>query len=225
MSPRPAESDGADLVERTALAIRDLLIDGRLRPGQQLVEPALAAALGVSRNTLRESFRILMHEGLLLRHPNRGVFVHAPDVAEILDIYRVRRIIEEQAVRGAAPKHPGLAAVRAAVGQAVRLRDAGDWNGVGTENMRFHAALVALADSPRLAELFARLQAELRLAFVTLDSPEYLHDPFVDENRRIVALLDDGRMGEAADALDAYFTRSERTVLAAIERGRATRPR
>ncbi len=225
MSPRPADPAGADLVERTALAIRDLLIDGRLQPGQQLVEPALAAELGVSRNTLRESFRILMHEGLLLRRPNRGVFVHAPDVAEILDIYRVRRIIEEQAVRDAAPKHPGLAAVRAAVEQAVHLREAGDWDGVGTENMRFHAALVGLADSPRLAELFARLQAELRLAFVTLDSPEYLHDPFVDENLRIVALLDEGRMGDAADALDAYFTRSERTVLAAIERGRATRSR
>lgn len=225
MSANSAESDGADLVERTALALRDLLIDGRFLPGHQLVEPALATQLGVSRNTLRESFRILMHEGLLVRRPNRGVFVQTPDVAQILDIYRVRRLIEEQAARGATPKHPGLVEVRAAVDRAVRLRDAEDWHGVGSENMHFHAALVGLADSPRLVELFARMQAELRLVFVTLDNPEYLHDPFVDENVRISALLHEGRMDDAADALDAYFTRSERTVLAALDRVRTTRSR
>jgi DNA-binding GntR family transcriptional regulator len=209
-----------DLVERTASAVRGMLTDGRLLPGRQLQEAQLAAELGVSRNTLRESFRILIHDGLVVRHPNRGVFVHQPDLAEILDIYRVRRMIEGQAVRHATPRHPGIAAVTGAVAAAERHRDAGEWREVGSMNMAFHAALVDLADSDRLTELFARLQAELRLAFSTLTSPEFLHGPFVDENRAIADLLDAGRMDEAADALDAYFTRSERVVLAALGRRR-----
>lgn len=209
---------GPDLVERTAAALRSQVIDGRLSPGQQLHEPALTAELQVSRNTLRESFRILMHEGLLERKPHRGVFVQQPTLAEILDIYRVRRMIEEQAVRQATPKHPAITRVRDAVDEAMRFREAGDWRRVGTMNMAFHAALVALADSDRLDELFERLQAELRLAFASLTSPEYLHSPFVEENARIASLLEEGRMPEAADALDAYFTRSERTVLATFGR-------
>lgn len=213
-----APDPGLDLVERTAAALRSMVIDGRIAPGQQLHEPALTTDLQVSRNTLRESFRILMHEGLLERKPNRGVFVQQPTLAEILDIYRVRRMIEEQAVRQATPKHPAIARVRAAVDAALRFRDAEDWRKVGTMNMAFHSALVALADSDRLDELFERLQAELRLAFVTLASPEYLHSPFVDENVAIAELLEHGRMSEAADALGAYFTRSERTVLATYGR-------
>ncbi|WBU37880.1 GntR family transcriptional regulator [Homoserinibacter sp. YIM 151385] len=213
----PAASS-ADLVERTAATLRSQLIEGRLLPGQQLIEPALTAELAVSRNTLRESFRILMHEGLLVRHPNRGVFVLEPGVADILDIYRVRRVIEGQAVRLAVPRHPAIRSAAEAVDAAERARDEDDWQLVGTMNMAFHAALVELADSERLTETFARLQAELRLAFTTLASPEFLHAPFIDENRVVVRHLQAGDMAAAADALDAYFTRSERTVLAAIGR-------
>ena len=213
-----AEPDDLDLVERTAAAVRGMIIDGRLLPGEQLPETSLAAELSVSRNTLRESFRILMHENLVSRQPNRGVFVHRPTLAQVLDVYRVRRIIEEQAVRQAVPKHPAIAAARAAVDDAVRHREAGEWRMVCSMNMAFHAALVALADSDHLDDLFRRLQAELRLAFSTLDDPEYLHSPFVEENLAITELLEAGRMDDAADRLDAYFARSERTVVATFGR-------
>lgn len=212
------DGDGPDLVERTAASLRALITDGELGPGRRLDEPSLTDRLSVSRNTLRESFRVLVHEGLVERVPNRGVFVRRPGLAEILDIYRVRRMIEEQAVRQATPRHPAISRAVAAVDAAERHRDGQEWRRVGTDNMVFHAALVALADSPRLDDLFLRLQAELRLAFVTLADPEYLHAPFVDLNRAIADLVAADRMSEAADALDAYFTRSERMVLAAIGR-------
>lgn len=207
-----------DLVERTAARIRIRLTEGRLAPGEQLPEPVLANELEVSRNTLRESFRVLIHDGLLERMPHRGVFVSRPTVAGVLDVYRVRRMIEGQAVRQAMPGHAAISRSREIVEDARRAGAEGDWRTVGTRNMEFHAALVSLADSDRLDALFDRLQAELRLAFSTLPSPEHLHAPFIEENSAIVALLEEGRMEGAADALDRYFTRSERTVLAALSR-------
>lgn len=53
--------------------------------------------MDVSRNSLREAFRLLTKEGLLRHEHNRGVFVATPSVASIIDIYRVRRTIECQA--------------------------------------------------------------------------------------------------------------------------------
>ncbi|TDT31378.1 DNA-binding GntR family transcriptional regulator [Naumannella halotolerans] len=218
MTVSAATAAGFDLVERTARQVRELITDGRFGPGMQLAEEAVAKELQVSRNTLRESFRILMREGLLVREPNRGVFVHRPTLADVLDIYRVRRIIEEQAIRTALPHHPGVVAAREAVDAALTYRAQGQWRMVGSMNMAFHTAIIGLADSERLDTLFERLQAELRLAFVLIAEPERMHAPFVDDNVTITELLETGRPDEAADLLDAYFDRSERTVVTALNR-------
>lgn len=205
-----------DLVERTAESLRDRLVTGVFAPGEQLSESALAEQLDVSRNTLRESFRVLMHEGLLVRKPNRGVFVSEPSVAGILDVYRVRRLIELPVVAAATPKHPALFKARSIVAAAVEAAEREDWAAVGTANMEWHMALVSLSDSPRLIRSFRSLTAELRLAFINLNAPEYLHSAFVQRNVEIMGLLDAGRMGEAAEALQDYLTQSERLVLAAF---------
>ena len=47
--------------------------------------------LRVSRNTLREAFRLLSHEGLLVHELHRGVFVRELDEADLVDLYRLRQ--------------------------------------------------------------------------------------------------------------------------------------
>ena len=86
------------LAPRLAEAIRNKLIAGELKPGQRLSEVKLSSDLQVSRNSLREAFRLLTKEGLLRHEPNRGVFVEIPSMASIIDIYRVRRLIECRAL-------------------------------------------------------------------------------------------------------------------------------
>ena len=211
-----AQSLGESLTEQVAARLREQVTGGLLTPGQRLSEVRLAADLAISRNTLREVFRLLTREGLLRHEPNRGVFVAVPSMASILDIYRVRRMIELPALAQAWPRHPAVVRMQAAVRQA---EDAGqDWRVIGSANMEFHAAIVALTDSPRLMGFFAQVAAELRLAFGLLDSPELLHAPYVGRNADILSLLQAGRPAEAAAALEVYLGESERTVLAAFAR-------
>ena len=61
--------------ERVADIMRERITDGSLAPGSRLPEDAVGSALGVSRNTLREAFRLLVHERLAMAEFNRGVFV------------------------------------------------------------------------------------------------------------------------------------------------------
>lgn len=206
------------LAPRLAEEIRDKLIGGELKPGQRLSEAVLSADLDVSRNSLREAFRLLTKEGLLRHEPNRGVFVATPSMASIIDIYRVRRMIECQAIARAYPNHPAVARMRDAVDQAKVARDARDWGTVGNQNMVFHAAIVDLADSQRLNAFYAQIAAELRLSFGLLDDPELLHAPYVDLNAAILEKLSAGHREEAAAALETYLLQSERTVLAAFSR-------
>jgi DNA-binding GntR family transcriptional regulator len=206
------------LPQKLADTLRNCLIDGDFKPGQRLSEQALCTQLGVSRNTLREAFRLLTKEGLLEHKANRGVFVTTPTISSVIDIYRVRRMIEHRALAQSYPKHPATARMHEAVDHAKAAREQQDWHAVGSANMLFHAAIVALADSTRLSEFYAQVAAELRLSFFLLDNPELLHAPYVDMNAGILTLLEQGRPQEAAAALEAYLHQSERTVLAALAR-------
>lgn len=213
-----APARAAPLPEQTAARLRTMVIEGELVPGQRLSEVRMAGDLGVSRNTLREAFRLLTREGLAQHEPNRGVFVAIPSMAAILDIYRVRRLIEIPALARAWPKHDAVAAMRGAVAAAEAARDRRDWRAVGSANMAFHSAIVALADSPRLTAFYTQVAAELRLAFGLLPDPEQLHLPFLPENRAILAAVDGGDCDGAALLLAEYLERSERVVLAAFAR-------
>lgn len=206
------------LADTVADTIRQMLIQGELRAGQRLSEAALSQQLDISRNTLREVFRILIKEGLLRHEPNRGVSVVIPSIADIIDIYRVRRLIECPALEKAWPLHPAHKRMREAVEDAQQAREAKDWLRVGSANMAFHAAIVALSDSERLSAMFEDLAAELRLAFGMLDDPEYLHAPYVDLNARLLQMFMEGQTAVAARELEAYLVQSERMVLAVYAR-------
>lgn len=217
-APLRKGSAPVSLVDEMATLLRDRIIDGSLTPGAPLREAELAEQLDVSRNTLREAFRVLSHEGLITQVPYRGAFVTTPTITSIIDLYRVRRMIECQAVSQAFPKHPAVARMRAAIEVADRGRNEGDWRTVATANIAFHDAIIALADSARLTRIFKLFAAEMRLTFGLVDDPEYLHAPFLDRNREILRLVEAGETEQAAQALDTYLVRAERLLLAAYER-------
>lgn len=205
--------------ERVADRLRQRITEGDLPPGTRLSEDQLAAVLEISRNTLREAFRLLTHEGLLVHLLHRGVFVPELDEDDLVDLYRLRRTVECTVVRSLPtldpvrlqPLHDDVAAAESAT-----LRQ--DWVAVGTANMAFHQHLMALAGSRRINEVTHRLLAELRLAFHAAHSPQQLHAPYVARNRALLSLLDRGQYEQAAAELEAYLADSQAQLLDAMRR-------
>ena len=218
MRTKVPQDGGRSLAEMVAARIREQVIHGGFSPGQHLSEAELSDSLEVSRNTLREVFRVLTKEGLLRHEPNRGVFVATPDMATIVDLYRVRRIIQVEILEQAFSGHPAVRKMREAVERAKEAREAGDWLVVGSADLAFHGAIVALADSPRLDAFFSHVLAEMRLAFGLLSEPELLHSPFIELNEEILKLVELGKRAEAASRLEKYLVNAERVVLGAFTR-------
>ncbi|WP_436757414.1 GntR family transcriptional regulator [Streptosporangium sp. V21-05] len=210
---RLGRSSAAEVV---ADILRDRIAEGLFVPGQRLSEESIGAALEVSRNTLREAFRLLGHERLLEHRLNRGVFVRVLSAEDVADLYRVRRVIEGAAVRnGAHASRDTLAAIKEAVTEASRAAGEGRWQDVGTANIRFHQSLAALNGSPRLDEAMRQLLAELRLVFHVMKNPRAFHEPFVARNLELVELMEAGRAAEAERALESYLDDAEKLLMQA----------
>lgn len=220
----------ASTAGRVADVLRTRITEGHLRPGTRLSEEDIGAALGVSRNTLREAFRLLGHERLLVHEFNRGVFVRRLTVDDVRDLYQVRRILECGAVRRlaerlassppAGPTGELLAPVRAAVEEAESAAAQDAWVAVGTANMHFHQAVADLAQSPRVTEVMDHLLAELRLVFHVMDAPQAFHAAYLPENRAILELLVAGDLPGAETAIATYLDAAEAQLVEAYAAAR-----
>jgi DNA-binding GntR family transcriptional regulator len=217
LSARREAMGRSSTAARVADALREDVIEGRLLPGTRLSEEDIGAALGISRNTLREAFRLLTHERLLVHEFNRGVFVRRLTTDDVRDLYRMRRTLEAAALRQApdAPRQR-VDAVREAVEDGEHAAAVGDWTGVGSANMHFHQALAGLVDSPRLDETMRQLLAELRLVFHVMADPQGFHQPYLRGNREIYELLVADRVDAAEQALAGYFDLAEKQLLDAM---------
>ncbi len=218
MSGGTNENGDQSLAETVAGQLREALIAGVFESGQKLSEHLVAAEYCVSRNTLREAFRFLTNQRLLTYVPNRGVFVAIPDAEGVIDIYRVRSVIQRGAVLMAVKGHPAFAQMHALVQQGKEQGALEDWRRVGTINMEFHRAMVSLCDSPRLSDAFDLVLAELRLVFGQLNESAHLHKPYIGLNEALLTAIETGEAQDASAELDAYLLKSERGVQAALQR-------
>jgi DNA-binding GntR family transcriptional regulator len=206
----------AHTVTWVAGLLRQRISAGLLAPGVKLSEQALAEALGVSRNTLREAFTVLAGESVVQRIPNRGVFVAAPGADDVREIYRVRKLIEPAAVLWGEAPNETLASMDAIVERARTARAAGSVPGMADANQELHKALVSLSGSVSLDQLMDRVLAEMRLVFHAMATTPDFHSHYVERNAALVAQIREGRREEAAAELRDYLDFAEQELLAHI---------
>lgn len=215
----PALPPRASTAEHAAQMLRLQIAQGHLLPGTKLREERVSAAFAISRNTVREAFRLLSHERLVDHTLHRGVHVRTVTADDIRAMYATRRLVEPLAID--AIGGTGGDSVRVALRELVDAAEAaskrGDWDLVGTADIDFHRVLMSACSSAHLSTMFDQLLAELRLAFLLLPDHRSLHQPYVSRNRQLVSLLDAGDRAGALAELKDYLDVAERHVLEAVE--------
>lgn len=202
---------GAKAADFAAEAIRRLIEDGALAPGQRLIEAELLERVPVARGTLREAFVKLAAAGLVeLRH-QRGACVRRLSRAALAEMFELREGLEGYAA--------GLATRRIAAGApAAFLSEArAVWRGAAARanalahmenNVPFHAGIVTLAGNRRLAQALAPLELPAyRLQFLRLLDREQLEASAAEHLALIDALLE-GRAARAEKLMRAHVRRA-----------------
>jgi DNA-binding GntR family transcriptional regulator len=191
----PIEVRRESTAEQVASALRDLIVDGTVRPGTHLSEGPVSQQLGVSRNTVREALQILISQGLVRREMHRGAYVAEVNADDVRDIFRVRRLVELAVVgelAGAGVEFAELSEQIAAVAAAtspieiVHSERFGALHAAALNELQLSVALVVETpfDQQRLARQLRSLVAALRkgdadrarsIAARRLDSDAALH--------------------------------------------------
>jgi DNA-binding GntR family transcriptional regulator len=145
----------ATIKDQVSASLRKAILDGKLKPGEPLIQDQIAKELNVSRMPVREAFRALEIEGLVTTSPFKGTVVTVHSADDIREIYQIRMLLEgfaaEQAVPKMTPEH---------VSEFDRLLDgmkrrlaASDHKGYAEYDRAFHRLIAENSGNRRLVKL------------------------------------------------------------------------
>jgi DNA-binding GntR family transcriptional regulator len=199
--------------------LRRAISAGEFVPGQPLRQDALAKRFGVSRVPLREAFKVLESEGQVVYEPHRGHKVATLSLDDLLEVYRLRQLLETEAARSALKTVPSpgvLQALHHAAAEVEAASAAGDLLRMTEANRRFHFVLVEAAGMPRLDRIVQVLwdaTEAYRFVYYGVESNrervEREHLLIIDafeqqDTARLIRLLDEHRE-HAVEALRAFL--------------------
>lgn len=211
------------LAQQIARSIAEAIVHGQLQPGERLNEIELGARFGTSRAPIREATYILEREGVVVRHPRRGVFVKDYTTKELKDLYDATYRLEEVAlarvVAGASDAQLAmLHSIADRMQQAADGRDIPAY--IGQVEAMFHE-IFRIAGNNVLQDFYAQLRSRLKpFRFMSLSHPDSLALS-VDEYKGILAGLEGRDLAQVHEAHGRKERRAiGRLLETAQERGR-----
>lgn len=187
------------LAIRISKVLAERIIAGSLIPGARLGQDHIAAEFSTSHVPVREAFRRLEAQGLVVSEPRRGVRVSGFSLGEVREVAEMRAALEVLALRQAAP-HLTRAILDQAE-EATRAGDkAGDVQAWEEANRRFHRVLLTPCAMPRLLKSIDDLHtASARFLFSGWRAE--WEAPTDRDHRAVLAALRAGQVDLAAGVL------------------------
>ncbi|MGW1419944.1 GntR family transcriptional regulator [Bradyrhizobium manausense] len=196
--------------QQVADGLSDLILSGKVTPGQRLRESAMASELGVARNTIREAIRLLEIAGLVRVEVNRGVVAISPTPESLKSLYSARLVLETGAV-GQRRSKEKIQHVRRAYDQLIESTKSRVVNVIVRDDLAFHAAIVSMLESPRIDQFFDQLARELRFYLVYLceQNKEFLRSAkVVDEHYPIMNAIETGSSKLAREEVEQHISKN-----------------
>lgn len=219
---RPVSASSAELTATSAVlsSLRGDLASGYLAPGDQIVQERLAERYGVSRAPLREALRLLESEGLVTHEPHRGYFVTSLSVADLDEVYRLRALLEAEAITIGVPRLSPADIDRiealADLIDAASIRS--DLDAVTSQNRLFHFSIFEASRMPRLIRLLGQLWDATDAYRAVYFSEPANRMRITAEHREIIAALREHDTEAVVAAHARHRANSADTVGAAITR-------
>ena len=220
---QPLDNDRS-ITGQIARALAHRIVTGVLAPGAPIRQDRVAEEFRASHVPVREAFRKLEAQGLVVSEPRRGVRVAPLDPATVMEVTEIRAALEVLALRHAVPKitEADLTAAGAAQSEGEASADISVWEAA---NRRFHRALIAPCAMPRLMASIDDLhQVSARFMFATWQELEW--QPRSDDEHRVILARSRARNVEGATtALEHHILAAGRALCAMLAKSQQPRVR
>lgn len=189
--PEPVRR-AADSGDRAYHALRQALVDFRFRPGERIREARIASEMALSRTPVREALNRLASEGFVTLVPNRGFFVRALDIDDLLDIHELRAIVESAAFarmcrRADDAQIAALADYWQSVQPAYAAHDA---DAILEADEGFHMMIARASGNSEIVALLPTINARIRfIRRILIDHARHDDDLVADHTQIVAAAL------------------------------------
>ena len=206
------------LREAICESLRNAIKNGKLKPGERLMEVQLAEELGISRTPVREAIRKLEQEGYVIMLPRRGTYVSSVSVHDVQEIFEIRTALEKLST--------GLAARRIENDELEQLQklltkiegyiEKRDIDNIVKTDIEFHDLLYHVSRNERLSGIISNLKEQLaRFRTLSMSYPGRLEET-LEEHREMVEAIASGDVEAAREAAERHMVRAEETLLKAM---------
>jgi DNA-binding GntR family transcriptional regulator len=204
------------VIDALTKAFTEEIVNGLLEPGFQCRDTTMAEKYGVSRNSVREAFSILVEQGLLKKKANRGFFVPIFTARDIRELYGARLIIELEAIETLASRREVTCAMYTAV-DLLKERTTKDMRSrVLDADMQFHLEIVASLHNERISQIHRKLYMEILM--INLQPHQFFPiDYTISEHERVIATILTGDSQAARQVLKDHLTISIERQIAEME--------
>lgn len=199
------------LVDEVMRAIRDMIVEGRVLPGERLSENALASELGVSTTPVREAIALLRRQGLVTVQPQSGTYVFELQPGELNRLCELRFALEPAAVQLALENEGSslpddldriVADMRVAQAEG-RVRD---YLALDTA---FHDAIIAASGNDYFTSAYALIGAKMAALRNRLGSDPHHMEKSMREHIEITEAIRARDLSRAAGILVRHIARKE----------------
>ena len=202
--------EGRPTAQLIADQLREQIIQGLFRPGEQINESILAIQLNTSRSPVREAVQRLCQEGILINRRNHGVFVLEISTQDSREIYTVREAIETNAVDTLLNSSPinirdTCQALKKILRNMTKQVAMNNWQSIAQLDMQFHTTIVAAAGNSRMTRIYETLAAESTMCILNLEISYPQAQTLLQEHQNILNLFEAGNREELQEALKRHM--------------------
>ncbi len=175
--------------------LREAILEGKLKPGQRLMEVQLAEQLGVSRTPVREAIRKLELEGLVVMLPRKGAYVADMSLKDIIDVLEIRSSLEGLAAYLAADRiteegAERLKAIAEYFKQSIERKD--DIETLLKKDVEFHECIFNATNNTKLSQIINTLWEQVHRFRTTYISDFDTSTHLVEEHNNILNAIISG---------------------------------
>jgi DNA-binding GntR family transcriptional regulator len=192
--------------------IMNRIARGELAPGQQIKEEEVANGLNISRPPIREAFKSLEAEGLVVRRPRRGVFVTEITLKDVWEVYTLKAHLYAMATDIALDHFTTddlqFLTQRVSEMEQCVARKPPDLMGYQEDHQAYHHRILKVADNERLTQFASTLHLQVqRFSYQTLQDADHLLES-IDYHQRILSAIERRDRDRACRLMKAHVLKA-----------------